>query len=247
MVTSLPQFAEHEHQMTPDMLRSTGDVRVRGVDDLMTRTGEPAMPSNLRRAAEAAKGFMPAAEGLALYETALEYGRKGPILEVGTYCGKSAIYLGAAARAAASVVVTVDHHHGSEENQAGWEHHDPTLIDPRTGRMDTLPTFRATIISAGLEDHVIAVVGTSHTVSGLWGKPIGMLFIDGGHAEDLAQADYDDWAHHVTPGGALAFHDIFPDPADGGQAPYRVYCRALETGKWEERLIAGSLRVLERV
>jgi predicted O-methyltransferase YrrM len=206
-----------------------------------------AMPMELRRAAEAAKGFMPAAEGLALYETALEYGSRGPILEVGSYCGKSAIYLGAAARATGSLVVTVDHHRGSEENQAGWEYHDPTLVDSATGRMDTLPTFRTTIASAGLEDHVIAMVGTSRTVAGLWRTPLGMLFIDGGHAEDLAQADYDGWAPHVMSGGALAFHDIFPDPADGGQAPYRVYRRALETGDWEERRIEGSLRVLERL
>jgi MMP 1-O-methyltransferase len=216
------------------------------VDDLVTRAGDPAMPTDLRRAAEAAKGFMPAAEGLALYETALAYGERGPILEVGTYCGKSAIYLGAAARAIGSVVVTVDHHHGSEENQAGWEYHDETLVDPATGRMDTLPTFRKTIVSAGLEDHVVAVIGTSATASKLWGTPLGMLFIDGGHAEDLAQADYDGWAPHLMSGGALAFHDIFPDPADGGQAPYRVYRRALETGHWEERRVEGSLRVLER-
>jgi MMP 1-O-methyltransferase len=221
-------------------------ARVRGVDNKAAPAGDPAMPSDLLRAAAAAKGFMPVAEGLALYETALEYGLRGPILEVGTYCGKSAIYLGAAARATGSLVVTVDHHHGSEENQAGWEHHDPTLVDPCTGRMDTLPTFRKTIMSAGLEDHIIAVVGTSRTVAGLWSRPLGMLFIDGGHAEDLAQADYDGWAPHVMSGGALVFHDIFPDPADGGQAPYRVYRRALETGHWEERRVEGSLRVLER-
>jgi predicted O-methyltransferase YrrM len=207
----------------------------------------PAMPPALLRAAEAAKGFMPPDEGLALYETALTYGRAGAILEVGTYCGKSAIYLGAAARAADTVVVTVDHHHGSAENQAGWEYHDPTLVDPRTGRMDTLPTFRATIAGAGLEERVIAIVGTSQAVASLWNTPLAMVFIDGGHTEDLAQADYDGWAPHVLPGGALVFHDIFPDPADGGQAPYRVYQRALASGAWRERRIAGSLRVLERV
>jgi MMP 1-O-methyltransferase len=216
------------------------------VDDLVTRTDDPAMPADLLRAAEEAKGFMPTAEGLALYATALAYGVRGPILEVGTYCGKSAIYLGAAARAVDSVVVTVDHHHGSEENQAGWEYHDDTLVDPRTGRMDTLPVFRETIVAAGLEDRVVAVVGTSEVAAKLWAKPLGMLFIDGGHAEELAQADYDGWADHVMPGGALAFHDIFPDPADGGQAPYRVYRRALETGLWTERRVEGSLRVLER-
>lgn len=219
------------------------DDKLAPASDVPTRT----MPAGLRSAAAAAKGFMPAAEGLALYETALEYGVHGPILEVGSYCGKSAIYLGAAAQATGSVVVTVDHHRGSEENQAGWEYHDSSLVDPATGRMDTLPTFRTTIASAGLEDHVVAVIGTSRTVARLWSTPLGMVFIDGGHAEDLAQADYDGWAPHVMTGGALAFHDIFPDPADGGQAPYRVYCRALETGLWTERRVEGSLRILQRV
>jgi MMP 1-O-methyltransferase len=223
---------------------SVGADSVPGVTSQATPS--TPMPADLRRAAEAAKGFMPVPEGLALYETALEYGTRGPILEVGTYCGKSAIYLGAAARTVGSTVVTVDHHHGSEENQAGWEYHDPSLVDPTTGRMDTLPVFRRTIAAAGLEDHVVAVVGESSTVAALWGRPLAMVFIDGGHAEDLAQADYDGWALHVMPGGALVFHDIFPDPADGGQAPYRVYQRALATGQWTERRVEGSLRVLER-
>lgn len=212
----------------------------------MTSETSPPIPDDLLKAARAAKGFMPDPEGVALYETALEYGPRGPIVEVGTYCGKSAIYLGAAARAAGSVVVTVDHHHGSEENQAGWEYHDPALVDPSTGRMDTLPVFRRTIAAAGLEDVVVAVVGESAAVARLWARPLAMVFIDGGHAEDLAQADHDGWAPHVMPGGALVFHDIFPDPADGGQAPYRVYARALATGRWTERRVEGSLRVLER-
>ncbi|NUW45161.1 class I SAM-dependent methyltransferase [Nonomuraea rhodomycinica] len=205
------------------------------------------MPPDLLDAAENAKGFMPPDEGLALFETALRYGKRGPICEIGTYCGKSAIYLGAAARQAGTVVVTVDHHRGSEEIQPGWEHHDPTLVDPRFGRMDSLPVFRATIAAAGLEDEVIAVVGASERVARLWRTPLGMLFIDGGHSEDPVTRDYEGWAPHVVEGGALVFHDIYPDPADGGQAPYRVYLRALESGAFEEVDVRGSLRVLERV
>lgn len=205
-----------------------------------------AMPPDLLRAALEAKGFMPPDEGMALYETALEYGPRGPLLEVGSYCGKSAIYLGAAARRAGAVLLTVDHHHGSEENQAGWEHHDPSLVDAGTGRMDTLPTFRRTIGAAGLEEHVIAVVGASRTVSALWRTPLALLFIDGGHAEEHAQADYAGWAPWVRVGGALAIHDVFPDPADGGQAPFHIYQRALATGAFKQVRTTGSLRVLER-
>jgi MMP 1-O-methyltransferase len=200
-----------------------------------------------RLAAEAARGFMPTDEGLALYRTAAQYASAGLIGEVGTYCGKSTIYLAAAAREAGQLVVTVDHHHGSEETQPGWEHHDPEVVDPRTGRMDTLPFFRATIEAAGLEDVVIAVVGRSADVSRLWRTPLGMLFIDGGHSEANVVADYEGWAPWVANGGALAFHDIFSDPADGGQAPYRVYQRALASGAFKEVSVTGSLRVLERI
>lgn len=205
------------------------------------------MPSELLYAAKHAKGFMPHNEGLALYEAACRYGKLGPVCEIGTYCGKSAVYLGAAARQAGSVVVTVDHHRGSEEIQPGWAHHDPTLVDPRFGKMDSLPTFRATIAAAGLEDEVIAIVGRSEQVAALWRTPLGMLFIDGGHSEEPVTRDYEGWAPHVMPGGALVFHDIYPDPADGGQAPYRVYQRAVRSGAFSEVSVEGSLRVLERV
>jgi predicted O-methyltransferase YrrM len=205
------------------------------------------MPPELLFAAKHAKGFMPDDEGLALFAAACQYGKLGPICEIGTYCGKSAIYLGAAARQAGSVVVTVDHHRGSEEIQPGWAHHDPTLMDLRFGKMDSLPAFRTTIAAAGLEDEVIAVVGRSERVAALWSTPLGMLFIDGAHSEEPVTRDYEGWAPHVMPGGALVFHDIYPDPAAGGQAPYRVYLRALESGAFTEVSAEGSIRVLERV
>ena len=128
------------------------------------------------------------------------------------------------------MLFTVDHHHGSEENQAGWEHHDESVVDPRTGRMDTLPFFRRTIEDAGLEDAVVGVIGDSPTVGRLLATPVGLLFIDGGHADDVAMADYVTWAGFVAPGGVLAIHDVFEDPADGGQAPFRVWQRAVADG-----------------
>jgi MMP 1-O-methyltransferase len=205
------------------------------------------MPEDLRRQALAAKGFMPEDEGDLLYDVAVDALTAGPGLESGTYCGKSAIYLGAAARAAGSTVFTVDHHRGSEENQAGWEHHDPSLVDPDTGRMDTLPIFRRNLEDSGLEDVVVAVVGEAATVAAYWRTPLSLLFIDGGHGEHPAHADYHGWAPWVMTGGMLAIHDVFSDPADGGRPPYEVYRRALTSGAFEERETTGSLRVLERV
>ena len=204
------------------------------------------MPPELLQAARRAKGFMPDDEGKALFEAAAEYGPRGPLCEIGSYCGKSTIYLAAAAREAGQLVVTVDHHRGSEEHQPGWEYHDPDLVDPAAGRLDTLPRLRATLAAAGIEDDVVVVVGRSAKVARLWRTPLGMVFIDGGHTDAAAVADYEGWAPWVAPGGVLAIHDVFPDPADGGQAPYRIYQRALKSCAFTEIPGTGSLRLLER-
>ena len=209
------------------------------------------MEAELRRAAEAAAGFMPEAEGLALYETAESYAAVGPVLEIGSYCGKSAVYLAAGVRAARAhgirqQVVTVDHHRGSEEHQPGWEYHDPGLVDQAAGRIDTLPRLRTTLREAGVEDDVVVVVGRSADVARLWRAPLGMLFIDGGHTEAAARWDYEGWAPWVALSGALAIHDVYPDPADGGRPPFLVYQRALASGAFTEVRHEGSLRILER-
>jgi len=194
----------------------------------------------------AAKGFMPLDEGEFLYGTAVARLGEGPALEIGTYCGKSGIYLGAAARVAGSTVYTLDHHRGSEENQAGWEHHDTSVVDPEFDLMDTLPTFRKTIARAGLEDEVIAVVGRSTTVAKHWRTPVALLFIDGGHSEEPAQADYTGFARWVQPGGVLVIHDVFERSEDGGQAPFHVWQRAVASGAFTPAGTVGSMRVLER-
>ena len=208
------------------------------------------MDGRLQEVARSAIGFMPDDEGAALYGVGLAAAAIGPLLEIGSYCGKSAVYLGAAAREAGTVLFTVDHHRGSEENQAGWDHHDARLVDPRSGRMDTLPLLRRTIEEAGLEEKVIAVVGPSPVVGSHWETPLGLVFIDGGHGSEPAHRDYETWAPKVAAGGFLAIHDVFPDPADGGRPPYEIYTRALGSGLFDdvsEAVGCGSLRVLRRL
>jgi MMP 1-O-methyltransferase len=205
------------------------------------------MDARLLEVARAAKGFMPDDEGLALHAAGRDGGSVGPLLEVGSYCGKSAVYLGAAARAGGTVLFSVDHHRGSEENQAGWEHHDPEVVDPDTGRIDTLPFFRRTIERAGLEDAVVAVVGDSPVIAANWRTPLGLVFVDGGHALDVVLADYEAWSPHVAAGGVLVFHDVFEDPRDGGQAPFEVWKRAVASGLFSPVSTTGSLRVLRRI
>ncbi|MFF1544320.1 class I SAM-dependent methyltransferase [Streptomyces sp. NPDC058291] len=216
----------------------------------MTATPTTAAPEpEILAAFEAAKGFMPVDEGLALYAAAVEAGALGlPLLEVGTYCGRSTILLADAARRAGISALTLDHHRGSEEQQPGWEYHDPETVDPEIGLMDTLPAFRRTLHRAGLEEHVVALVGRSPKIAAFWRSPLGLVFVDGGHTDEHASADYEGWAPHVAEDGLLVIHDVFPDPVDEftGQAPYRVYLRALESGAFTEISDTGSLRVLRR-
>lgn len=197
--------------------------------------------------ARATAGFMPDDEGALLFATARTALTNGPGLEIGTWCGKSAVILGAAAREAGSVVFTLDHHRGSEENQPGWEWHDPSLVDPEAGRIDTLPHFRRTITRAGLEEEVIGIVGRAPTVARHWRTPLALLFIDGGHTDEHVTNDYEGFARWVSRGAALVIHDVFERPEDGGQPPWRVYRRALASGDWEEIAACGSMRVLRRV
>jgi predicted O-methyltransferase YrrM len=200
--------------------------------------------------ARSAEGFMPDDEGEALYRAALRAGRTSPaatFVEVGAWCGKSTVYLGAAAEASGAVLFSLDHHHGSEENQAGWEHHNPGLVDPDTGRIDTLPHWRRTVGRAGLETTVVGLVGDSPIVAGRWSTPLDFCFIDGGHGDEPAWADYRGWSPHVPVGGLLAIHDVFPDPADGGRPPFDLWCHALDSGAFTEDGACGSLRVLKRV
>ena len=193
---------------------------------------------------------MPVAEGDALHAAALAAAAAvpgAPFVEVGSYCGRSTIWLAAAARAAGTVVFAVDHHRGSEENQAGWEHHDPDIVDEAVGKIDTLPHFRRALFDSGLERYAIAVVGESPAVAAYWNTPAALVFIDGGHGVEPARADYRGWAPHVADGGTLAIHDVFPDPADGGRPPYEdIYLPAIASGQFELRATTGSLRLLTR-
>jgi MMP 1-O-methyltransferase len=205
----------------------------------------PGLPADLAAVAAATKGFLPADEGEALHTAALQ-APAGTWLEVGTYCGKSTVHLGAAARVVGATLVTLDHHRGSEENQPGWAWHDASLVDPHTGRLETLPALRRTLWDAGLDNVVSAVVGTTQQVARWWTTPLTLLFLDGNHTEEVAQHDYAAYARHVVEDGLLAVHDVFERPEDGGRPPWNIMRRAVDTGAFEQVSVTGSLRVLRR-
>jgi MMP 1-O-methyltransferase len=205
-----------------------------------------AMDPAAHRIALECKGFLDDAEGLRLYELAKEHAVLGPVLEIGSYCGKSSVYLGTGVKEADGTLICVDHHRGSEEHQPGEEYHDPALFDADAQRVDTLHELRRTLRRADLESTAVLLVASSQHAARVWGTPLGMVFIDGGHSHAQAHADYDAWAPHVTAGGILAIHDLFPDPAEGGQAPIEIYRKALASGMFEALPTTRTLGVLRR-
>lgn len=205
------------------------------------------MPVTLPIDIESVKGFLAADEGEALYRHALQAGLLAPCLEVGSYCGKSSVYLGAACQEINGLLYAVDHHRGSEEHQLGEEYHDPDLYNVHFAAMDSFPVFRDTLKRAGLLDTVVPVVAPSHLAARAWSIPLGMVFIDGGHSIEAALSDYRSWAGHIVKGGLLAIHDVFPNPADGGRAPHHIWQLAQASGLFEALPLVRTLGVLRRI
>jgi hypothetical protein len=204
------------------------------------------MPARAVEAALACKGFLDVEEGQRLFELARDHAHLGPIVEIGSYCGKSSVYLGSGARIAGGTLVCVDHHRGNEEQQRGEEYHDPDVYDENAGSLDTLPFLRETLRHADLESVAILLVARSAAAAAIWTVPAGMVFIDGGHTQVAADTDYECWAPKVVKGGILAIHDLFPDPSQGGQPPINIYRRALASGDFDELPTTKTLGVLRR-
>jgi MMP 1-O-methyltransferase len=192
------------------------------------------------------KGFLDAREGKALYDITLEASRFGPCLEIGSYCGKSTVYIGSACRQNNGILFSIDHHRGSEEQQPGEGYFDPELFDHETSQVDTFRAFRKTLESAGLTDTVVPMVCRSEVAARAWAIPLSLVFIDGGHSYEAAYADYNAWTGHIMANGYLLIHDIFEDPEKGGQAPYHIYKMAAASGLFKKRPMVNTLGVLKR-
>ena len=193
------------------------------------------------------KGFLDPIEGEALYLYAKEYVRNEPCLEIGSYCGKSSVYLGSAVKENGQKLYSIDHHKGSEEQQPGEEYFDSDLINAEGNGIDTLPFFLETIEKSKLDKFVIPIVSSSEEAYQDFTLNFDMVFIDGGHSEKAAQKDYELWSQRITKGGLLAIHDVFPNPEDGGRPPYNIYRRALESGNFKKLEMIKTLGLLKKV
>lgn len=201
----------------------------------------------IERDVQSIKGFLDHQEGAALYDAVLSVAALGPCVEIGSYCGKSTVYLGRACQAAGTLLYAVDHHRGSEEHQLGEAYHDPQLFDAKAGKMDSFREFRRTLALAALEDTVVPIVAPSTLAARHWATPLSLVFIDGGHSMAAALNDYRCWAPHIVRGGLLAIHDVFPNPADGGRPPFEIWQLAQASGLFEAMPLTKTLGLLRRL
>ncbi len=192
------------------------------------------------------KGFMDDDEAMQLYNIALKASKNGPVLEIGSYCGKSAYIIGSACEQNSSTLFSIDHHKGSEEQQQGEEYFDYELFDSKLSRVNTFPFFQQTIVQTGLENTIVPIVAGSSVAGRMWKTPVSMLFIDGGHSFEAVYEDFLTWACHIQSKGFLVIHDIFFDPQKGGQAPRKIYEIAIKSGDYKEFEMVKTLGVLQR-
>ena len=194
----------------------------------------------------AIKGFLPPSEAELLFRIAAEQAKKGPLLEVGSYCGKSAVYLGFAADLYGTDVYTVDHHKGSEEHQKGEAYFDEELYDVSAKSPNTLPHLKKTLEISRLTRVVTPIVERSEILASRWQAPLALIFVDGGHGEQQAMNDCLLWAEHLMVDGVMAIHDIYEDPSQGGQAPYKAMLAVKERFGLMEVARVDSLVILTK-
>ena len=173
------------------------------------------------------KGFLAHEEGLFLYELTKKYCLKNFAVEIGSYCGKSACYIGQACKENKTYLMTIDHHRGSEEQQYGEEYFDPEEYNYDKKIVDTLPTLLKNIQKFRFEEVILPVINSSELASKDIENNIDLVFIDGSHTFESTRKDYVSWKNKIRIGGILAIHDVYDSEVEGGQAPKEIYEKAL--------------------
>lgn len=144
------------------------------------------------------EGWLTKREGEFLYRMAREVSGKGAIVEIGSFKGKSTIYLAWGAKdGSRAKVYAIDPH-------AGTESYKEWLGVGETWAFDE---FLKNIEVAGVDDIVVPIVKTSQEAAESWDEPVELIFIDGDHEYKSVETDFKMWFPHLTLGGVMAFHD----------------------------------------
>jgi len=146
-------------------------------------------------------GLITEREGETLYNLAKNGPGKGAIVEIGSFKGKSTIYLASGSKAAGrEKVYAIDTH-------MAWKEKGKTRAGIYVPKKGAFKFFLSNLRKARVEDWVVPVKEYSHKANEKWSKPIRLLFIDGSHKYLHVKLDFLLWEPFIAKGGIIALHD----------------------------------------
>lgn len=169
------------------------------------------------------EGWLTDGEGRFLYNTAKTVKKGGGVIvEIGSWKGKSAVWLGSGSKAGSRAkVYAIDPHKAqfqtrrysgsSEEFYADGQHNEKAK---RGAVSRSLYEFKKNIKTAGVADIVIPIVKTSEEARKNWkkgGGKIAFLWIDGAHDYESVEKDFLLWSQRLVDGGTISFHDTMTE------------------------------------
>lgn len=149
-----------------------------------------------RSIADTVEGWLTDREGQTLYNLAKNCKGEGVIVEIGSWKGKSTIWIGNGSKNGNSVLIyAIDPHTGSLEHQK------------ENNFVKTFEDFKKNIKNAKVDDIIVPIVKTSKDAAKTFNKKVEFIFIDGAHEYNSVKLDFDMWVPKVLNGGIIAFHD----------------------------------------
>ncbi len=190
------------------------------------------MLEETKRLVKRIDGWLTDNEGELLYNLAKSCKGDGVIVEIGSWKGKSTIWLAKGSKAGNKLkVYAVDPHTGSSEHREMY------------GKVWTFEEFRRNIKDARVDDIVIPVLKTSEQATKFFDEPVEFIFIDGAHEYQLVKLDFELWFPRLIDGGIIAFHDTTWSAGPKEVAKEYVY----KSEHFRNAGLVGSITFAEKV
>lgn len=217
------------------------------VEDFIRSLAELEEISLVQRSTRGIDGWLTDIEGVGLYLAAKHGPGEGSIVEIGSFKGKSTIWLAKGSkRVDREKVYAVDTHLGSPEHRPGGEFASHM---PSEGTTELV--FRQSIRQADVEDWVLPLIMSSDDAFKAWRDPIRLLFIDAEHTYEAVRNDFRNWQQHVVVGGLVAFHDVDRwdrESAKLSDGPTRVvYADVAHTNLYSAPIIINHLALVSKI
>lgn len=185
--------------------------------------------SELRLCYEKTEGMISFDEGLTLYSLAKK-AETGCIIEVGSYRGRSSVFLAKGSEAGEGLpVYAVDPH----ESFIG-------VLGGVFGPVDR-KAFYKTMLETGCSEIVSLINLSSDKFAMNWDKPVSVLWIDGDHSYEGVLADFENWSPHLADKASIAFDDA----TDPNLGPFKLIDELLSSGKFIKVNAVGKVVILE--